>query len=67
VLVTALELDCDDMKMIETLVDTSNIKVVWVGEGVTTGVPVDLFLGKDTQIEERVLKAKELFSVKDSD
>ncbi len=67
VLVTALELDCDDLKMIETLVDTHYIQVIWVGDAATTGVPVDLFLGKDTQIEERVLKAKELFSVKDND
>jgi len=60
VLVTALELDCDDLKMIETLVDSSNIKVIWVGDGVTTGVPVDLFMDKETQVGERVTKARKL-------
>lgn len=67
VLVTALELNCDDLKMIETLVDTRDIKVVWVGDAATTGVPVDLFLGKETQTEERVLKAKYLITTKDID
>ncbi len=60
VLVTAMELDCDDLKMIETLVDTSDIKVVWVGEGVTTGVPVDLLLGHEIMIEERIALARNL-------
>jgi bifunctional enzyme CysN/CysC len=67
VLVTALELNCDDLKMIETLVDTRDIKVVWVGDAATTGVPVDLFLGKETQTEERVLKAKYLITINDID
>ena len=67
VLVTALELNCEDLKMIETLVDTRDIKVVWVGDAATTGVPVDLFLGKETQTEERVLKAKYLITTKDID
>ncbi len=60
VLVTALELDCDDLNMIGTLVDSNHIKVIWVGEGVTTGVPVDIFLGKDTPLVDRIARAIQL-------
>jgi bifunctional enzyme CysN/CysC len=54
VIVTALELNCDDLQMIQTLIGNENIRVIWVGDQITTDVPINVHLNDDTQIAERI-------------
>jgi len=60
VLITALELSLDDLQVIATLVDTEKVEVVWVGDTVTTDVPVDLHIPSGAPIENSVQILKEL-------
>ena len=63
VLITALEFSLDDLQMMETLVDTEKIEVIWVGDAITTDVPVDLHLLSGTTIETSVQMLNELLEV----
>lgn len=54
VIVTALELNCDDLQTMQTLIGNENIRVIWVGDQITTDVPINVHLNNDTQIAERI-------------
>jgi bifunctional enzyme CysN/CysC len=56
VIITALELNLDDLQVIETLVDTERVEVVWVGDTITTDAPIDLQLPGGMSTEAAVRK-----------
>jgi bifunctional enzyme CysN/CysC len=60
VIITALELNLDDLQVIETLVDTERVEVVWVGDAIATDAPIDLYLQSGTSIESSVNKLMDL-------
>jgi len=41
-IVTAIELTREDLELIMTTIETDKIEIVWIGEKVTTDIPVDL-------------------------
>ncbi|MCJ7622425.1 MAG: GTP-binding protein, partial [Anaerolineaceae bacterium] len=63
VLITALELSLDDLQVIATLVDAEKVEVVWVGDAITTNVPVDLHIPGGAPIENSVQMLRELLEV----
>ena len=63
VIVTALELNCDDLQMVQTLIGDENIRVIWVGDQITTDVPINVHLKDDTQIAERIEIVKRFIEV----
>ena len=56
-IVTATDLNCDDMEIIRTTVNPDRIMTVWVGDHVTTDCSIDLRIpGKDSEetVDENV-------------
>jgi bifunctional enzyme CysN/CysC len=60
VIITALELNLDDLQVVETLVDTERVEVVWVGDTITTDAPIDLHLPSGTPVDKSVKKLLDL-------
>lgn len=58
--VTAIELNQDDLEIIKTTVDPDKIEVVWVGEDITTDIAFDLKVPGKLDIEESVTKINNL-------
>lgn len=57
-IVTAIELDKEDIETIKTVVNVEKIEVVWVGENLTTDISYDIHIPKFDTISEAVLKIK---------
>lgn len=45
--VTAIELTLSDLKLIQTVVGEDRVRTVWIGEEITTDIPVDVQLDDD--------------------
>lgn len=63
-IVTAVELDNNDLKVIETSIDPKEIIKVWVGEDTATEINHDLFIPKHDTIDIAVNKIKSLLQEK---
>lgn len=63
-IVTAVELNNDDIGLMETAVDSEKIVKVWVGEEVTTDIEYDLHISEYQSIDEAVLKIKAVLQEK---
>ena len=50
--VTAIELDQDDLEIIKTVIDPEKILTVWVGEDITTDISYDIHISDYAKIEE---------------
>lgn len=59
-IVTAIELNQDDLEILKTTVDPDKIEVVWVGEDITTDISFDLKVPGKLDIEESVTKINNL-------
>lgn len=51
-IVTAIELNQDDLEIIKTVIDPEKILTVWVGEDVTTDISYDIHISEYVKIEE---------------
>ncbi|WML33770.1 GTP-binding protein [Clostridium sp. OS1-26] len=63
-IVTAVELSSDDLKIMETSVDSKEIIKIWVGEEITTNINYDLHIPKYDKAEGVVDKIKLLLQDK---
>lgn len=59
-LVTAVELTQDDLKILQTVIDPSLVETVWVGENVTTDIHFDLKVVDSELAENSVVQIKRL-------
>lgn len=59
-IVTAVELNNDDLKIMETTIDSKEIIKVWVGENTNSELKQDLLISKNDTIELAVDKIKSL-------
>jgi len=59
-IVTAVEFTKSDLAILQTVIDEENIKTVWLGELVTTDLPVDLVFDHGESDEEMAIRIKRL-------
>ncbi len=59
-IVTAVELSEEDLKILQTVVDPSRIETIWVGENVTTDILFDLKVVDSELAENSVVQIKRL-------
>ncbi len=59
-IVTAVELEQEDLKILQTVVDPSRIETVWVGENITTDIHFDLKVVDSELAENSVVQIKRL-------
>lgn len=59
-IVTAVEFTKSDLAILQTVIDEENIKTVWLGELVTTDLPVDLVFDHSESDEEMAIRIKRL-------
>ena len=59
-IVTAIELDQDDLDIMKTIIDEDKVHVIWVGEKVTTDITVDIHLKNRDKINDAVVKVRHL-------
>jgi len=63
-IVTAIELTNDDLKMIKTVVNPDQIEVVWVGDDVTTDIQYDLNIISSDETNKAVNRIKGMLQEK---
>ena len=63
-IVTAIELTNDDLKMIKTVVNPDQIEVVWVGDDVTTDIQHDLNIISSDETNKAVNRIKGMLQEK---
>jgi len=63
-IVSAIELDASDLEVINTGIPAERISVVWLGEDVTTDVPVDLVIKGNNDFEKSVGLIRKAFEGK---
>jgi len=63
-IVTASELSQSDLEIIKTSIESDKIKVIWMGEKVTTDIYYDLKIPEDLSFEHKVLKIKKFLEQK---
>jgi len=51
-IVTAIELNQDDLEIIKTVIDPEKILTVWVGEDITTDISYDIHISDYAKVEE---------------
>jgi bifunctional enzyme CysN/CysC len=59
-IVTAVELDRQELNLIKTIIDPSRIETVWVGDQLSTDVPVDLQLPENEDVDSAIVLLKQL-------
>lgn len=59
-IVTAIELNQEDLDVLKTVVGEDKIQVVWVGDKVTTDISYDIHVQSREEINEGVVKVKHL-------
>ena len=59
-IVTAINLTQDDLEILKTAIDEDKVRVIWVGEKVTTDISYDLQITGRDKIDEGILLAKGL-------
>jgi len=59
-IVTAVELDRQELDLIKTIIDPTRIETVWVGDQRSTDVPVDLVLPENEDVESAAVLLKRL-------
>lgn len=59
-IVTAVELTKADLSILQTVIDEENIKTVWLGEHISTDLPVDLIFDHSESKEEMAVRIKRL-------
>ncbi len=59
-IVTAVELTKADLAILQTVIEEENIKTIWLGEQVTTDLPVDLVFDHAQSDEEMAIRIKRL-------
>lgn len=59
-IVTAIELNQEDLDVLKTVVGEDKIQVVWVGDKVTTDISYDIHVKSRDEINEGVVKVKHL-------
>jgi bifunctional enzyme CysN/CysC len=59
-IVTAVELSQEDLEVIQTILNLSNIETVWVGDKVTTDIGYDLHLSSADSVDNAVNRIKTL-------
>ncbi|MCL4560787.1 MAG: GTP-binding protein [Chloroflexi bacterium] len=59
-IVTAIKLTQSDLELIKTVIDGNSIQVVWVGDSVTTDLAFDLKVPGMDQIDQSVVRIKQL-------
>jgi len=59
-IVTAVELNRQELNLIKTIIDPSRIETVWVGDHLSTDVPVDLQLPGNEDVNSAVVLLKQL-------
>ncbi len=59
-IVTAVELTKADLAILQTVIDEESIKTVWLGEHVTTDLPVDLVFDHGEGDEEMAVRIKRM-------
>jgi bifunctional enzyme CysN/CysC len=59
-IVTAVEFTKSDLAILQTVIDEEMIKTVWLGEHVTTDLPVDLVFDHGESEEEMAIRIKRL-------
>lgn len=59
-IVTAVELTKADLAILQTVIEEENIKTAWLGEHVTTDLPVDLVFDHAQSDEEMAIRIKRL-------
>ena len=59
-IVTAIELNQEDLDVLKTVVGEDKIQVVWVGDKVTTDISYDIHVKSRDEINEGVVKIKHL-------
>jgi len=56
-ILTAIELRQEDLQIFETIIDPQQIKIIWVGEAISTDIQYQLHLPRKNTLEEEVLDA----------
>ncbi len=59
-IVTAVELSCSDITILQTVIDEDKIKTIWLGPNVTTDLEVDLVFHSGETTEEAAVSIKRL-------
>jgi bifunctional enzyme CysN/CysC len=59
-IMTAIDLNQDDIDVIKTVIDPDKVHVIWIGEKVTTDINFDIHLKDRSKIEEGVVLIKNL-------
>ncbi len=59
-IMTAVELTKSDLAILQTVIAEDNIKTIWLGEHVSTDLPVDLIFDRDESDEEMAVMIKRL-------
>ena len=53
-IVTAIKLTQDDLELIETIINTDRIVVIWTGESVTTDISYDIKIGEGADMNHLI-------------
>lgn len=60
-IVTAVELTQDDLKIFKTILGTNQIETIWIGEQVTTDINFDIqVMGDEENVERSVIQVKRM-------
>jgi len=63
-IVTAIDLNQEDLEIVKTIVNTDKIETIWIGENVTTDIAYDFRIHEPKNIEESVEEVKSLLQDK---
>jgi len=60
-IITAVELTQDDLKIFNTILNANQIETVWIGDTITTDINYDIqLLGDEENIERSVIQLKRM-------
>ncbi len=59
-ILTAIELTQDDLKVMQTIINSNQIETAWVGDAVTTDINYDILIPDELKFEEATISIKRL-------